>query len=107
MSLLYAAYDHATALLAGPTPTPAPLFENPPPKAPPGMEGTFTDWVSWAKYVGMVCGILGLIACGIMMTIGRRNRAHLSAEGASGLVWVIAGISAITLSVSVVTAMMG
>ncbi|MEU9079972.1 hypothetical protein AB0D22_35520 [Kitasatospora sp. NPDC048538] len=106
MSLLMAAYDHVIALPMN-DPTKPPLFTNPAPAPPPGMEGTFTNWVSWGKYVGMFCGIMGLIACGIMMTIGRRNRAHLSAEGASGLVWVIAGVSAITLSVSVVTAMMG
>ncbi|MFF4709592.1 hypothetical protein [Streptomyces sp. NPDC001297] len=80
---------------------------NPGPAAPPGMGGTFSDWISWAKYIGMFAGVMGLIACGVMMMVGRRNRSHLAAEGASGLVWVIAGASIVTLSVSMVTALMG
>lgn len=80
---------------------------NPPPQAPPGMEKTFSDWLSWGKYIGMFAGAIGLIACGVMMSIGRRNRSHLAAEGAGGVVWVIAGVSTVTLSVSVVVAMMG
>lgn len=80
---------------------------NPAPKAPPGMGGTFSDWISWGKYIGMFLGAMGLIACGGMMMIGRRNRSHLAAEGASGIVWVIGGASVVTLSVSLVTALMG
>uniref|UniRef100_UPI003F491E17 hypothetical protein n=1 Tax=unclassified Streptomyces TaxID=2593676 RepID=UPI003F491E17 len=80
---------------------------NPAPVAPPGMKNTFGDWISWAKYIGMVAGVIGLIICGIMMMVGRKNRSHLSAEGASGLVWVIAGLSVTTLAVSVVTSMVG
>lgn len=91
---------HHTLVLADPIPDP-----NPAP--PPGMKNTFSNWISWAKYLGMVAGAIGLIACGIMMMIGRRNRSHLAAEGAGGIVWVIAGISTVTLAVSVVTQMMG
>lgn len=80
---------------------------NPGPQAPPGMGKTFSDWISWGKYIGMFAGVMGFIACGIMMMVGRRNRSHLSAEGAGGLVWVIAGGSVVTLSVSIVTALMG
>ncbi|MFM9625307.1 hypothetical protein OHS71_41120 (plasmid) [Streptomyces sp. NBC_00377] len=80
---------------------------NPGPQAPPGMKGTFSDWISWGKYIGMFAGVMGFIACGVMMMVGRRNRSHLAAEGAGGLVWVIAGGSVVTLSVSIVTALMG
>ena len=78
---------------------------NPPPKAPPGTSGMFSNFIAWAKYIGMAVGVLGLIACGIMMSAGRRNRSHLAAEGASGLLWTGAGLSVIVLAVSIVTAM--
>lgn len=101
-SLLVTLADHGNSLV--------PLAEdipNPAPQAPPGMRGVFSDWISWAKYLGMVAGAIGMIACGIMMMVGRRNRSHLAAEGAGGIVWVIAGVSTVTLAVSVVTSMMG
>ncbi|WP_435137775.1 hypothetical protein [Actinacidiphila sp. bgisy144] len=105
MQLLTVAQDHLH-LLPVKDPTPASGLNNPAPVAPPGMQGTFNDWIAWAKYLGMVAGVIGFIACGIMMMVGRRNRSHLAAEGAGGLVWTIAGISTVTLAVSVVTAMM-
>ncbi|WP_234312802.1 hypothetical protein [Streptomyces sp. NRRL F-5065] len=75
-----------------------------PPASPPGMETILPEWVGWAKYVAIGAGILGLIACGIMMMVGRRNRSHLSAEGASGLLWVLGGLSVVTLAAGVVPA---
>ena len=74
------------------------------PKAPPGMEDVFPEWVGWGKWVAIGCGILGLIACGVMMMVGRRNRSHLAAEGASGLLWVMAGLSVVSLAAGVVPA---
>ena len=91
---------HHLSILADTLPNPAPV-------APPGTSATFSDWISWTKYVGMVAGAIGLMICGIMMMVGRRNRSHLSAEGAGGIVWVIGGISTVTLAVSVVTTMFG
>ncbi|MEV6672867.1 hypothetical protein [Streptomyces sp. NPDC051162] len=73
-------------------------YPNPKPEAPPGMKDVFGGWVAWAKWIAVMSGILGLIACGIMMMLGRRNRSHLAAEGASGIVWVIAGISVASLA---------
>jgi len=78
---------------------------NPSPVAPPGTAKFFADWISYTKYVGIIAGILGLMACGIMMAIGRRNRGNLAAEGASGLVWALAGLSVILLAVGIVSAM--
>jgi Type IV secretion system pilin len=94
--------DSATHMitLAGPLP-------NPKPAAPPGMAGTFSDWISWAKYIGMFAGVMGLITCGVMMMVGRRNRSHMAAEGAGGLVWTVAGLSTVFLAVGIVTAMAG
>ncbi|MER7952323.1 hypothetical protein ABTY59_33520 [Streptomyces sp. NPDC096079] len=80
---------------------------NAPPAAPPGMDSIMPTWVGWAKYAAIGGGILGLIACGIMMMIGRRNRSHLAAEGASGLLWVMAGLSIVALAGGVVPAIVG
>ncbi|MEU0670889.1 hypothetical protein ABZ508_34200 [Streptomyces lavendulocolor] len=82
---------------------PAPAWDAPP-KSPPGMETIMPEWVGWAKYFAIGAGILGIIACGIMMMVGRRNRSHLSAEGANGLLWVLGGLSVVTLAAGVVPA---
>lgn len=73
-----------------------------PAETPPGLGGLRSDWISWAKWLAILAGILGLIACGVMMMVGRRNRGHLAAEGASGLVWTIAGLSVVSLAAGVV-----
>ncbi|MGW1767188.1 hypothetical protein ACWCQL_24355 [Streptomyces sp. NPDC002073] len=75
---------------------------NQPPKSPPGMDTIMPKWVGWAKYFAIGAGILGIIACGILMMIGRRNRSHLAAEGANGLLWVLGGLSVVTLAAGVV-----
>ncbi|MDX2841030.1 hypothetical protein PV377_18975 [Streptomyces ipomoeae] len=102
MSLIHALSDVvALAPMAPGDPTPN---WDAPPASPPGMETILPEWVGWAKYVAIGAGILGLIACGIMMMVGRRNRSHLSAEGASGLLWVLGGLSVVTLAAGVVPA---
>jgi hypothetical protein len=82
-------------------------FPNPPPKSPPGLDKVFGSWISWAKWIAVAVGILGMIACGIMMMIGQRNRHHLAAEGAAGLVWVVAGISVASLAAGTVPMLFG
>lgn len=77
------------------------------PEAPPGMNGVFPQWVGWAKWIAIGCGIIGTIACGVMMMVGRRNRSHMSAEGAAGLLWVMAGLSVVSLAAGVVTGVLG
>ncbi|MCX4808972.1 hypothetical protein OG594_46830 [Streptomyces sp. NBC_01214] len=72
------------------------------PSSPPGMDTIMPQWVGWAKYFAIGAGILGIIACGIMMMVGRRNRSHLAAEGANGLLWVLGGLSVVTLAAGVV-----
>lgn len=42
-----------------------------------------------------------------MMAIGRRNRAHLAAEGANGILWTVAGVSLAMLAAGVVPGLMG
>ncbi|SOD67428.1 hypothetical protein SAMN06297387_13114 [Streptomyces zhaozhouensis] len=79
---------------------------DPAPEAPEGLEGLMPQWIGWAKWLAIGLGIIGLIACGIMMMIGRRNRSHLAAEGASGLLWVVGGISVVSLAGGVVPLML-
>ena len=76
-------------------------------ETPDGLEGLMPEWISWAKWLAIGAGIIGLIACGIMMMIGRRNRSHLAAEGASGLLWVVAGLAVVSLAGGTVPLIVG
>ena len=75
---------------------------NPTPQAPPGMAGPVNTLLGWWKWGALVAGVFGLIACGAMMAIGRRNRSSLAADGASGIPWVLAGLTLIALSSGIV-----
>lgn len=79
---------------------------NPEPAPPPGTRALFGDWISWGKYVAMFAGVIGLIACSVMMSLGRRNRHHMAADGAAGIPWVVAGLSLASLAVGIVTTVM-
>ncbi len=73
------------------------------PAAPPqGVEATVSTLLGWGKWVAFVCGVAGIIASGVMMMIGRRNRSQMSVDGATGLPWVIGGLSCVVLAVPVV-----
>ena len=80
---------------------------NPAPVAPPGLGDVVSDWIAWGKWVSGAGGFIGLMACGIMMMIGRRNRGHLAAEGASGTVWVVGGLSLVAAAPVLVTSVLG
>ena len=102
-TLFYSAAATARAILAGGTPTAPPNTSlDPGAVAPPGLDVVGSEWISWTTWVGEIGGILGLMACGIMMTIGRKNRSHLAGEGASGIPWVVAGLTIICLSSTIV-----
>jgi hypothetical protein len=75
---------------------------NPAPKAPPGLAGTVNTLLSWWKWIAMIAGVFGLVGCGAMMAIGRRNRSNLAADGATGIPWVLAGLTLIALSSGIV-----
>lgn len=77
------------------------------PTAPSGLADAAGQLIGIGKWVGLVLGIGGIIACGMMMAIGRRNNSRMSADGASGLMWVVAGVSVILLSVPIVGAVSG
>lgn len=90
---------HGVIILAASAP-------NPGPAAPPGLDAFGTTLISWMKWVGLVGGVAGLIACGIMMTVGRRGRSQLSADGASGIPWVLSGLTTISLAAGVAGALL-
>jgi len=75
---------------------------NPAPKAPPGLTGPINTLLAWWKWGALVAGVFGLIGCGAMMAIGRRNRSNLAADGAAGIPWVLAGLTLIALSSGIV-----
>jgi hypothetical protein len=81
--------------LAGGLPNPAPV-------APPGLSGDMNTLLAWWKWGALISGVFGLIGCGAMMAIGRRNRSSLAADGATGIPWVLAGLTLIALSSGIV-----
>jgi hypothetical protein len=64
----------------------------PTPSAPPGLGDLGTTVISWMTWILRICGVGGLLACGIMMAVGRRNRSALAADGAAGIPWVLGGL---------------
>ncbi len=75
---------------------------NPKPVAPPGLSRRVGALLGWWKWGSLVAGVFGLIACGAMMAVGRRNRSTLAADGAAGIPWVLAGLTLIALSSGIV-----
>jgi hypothetical protein len=75
---------------------------NPAPAPPPGLARRVDTLLSWWKWGSLIGGVFGLIACGSMMAIGRRNRSSLAADGAAGIPWVLAGLTLIALSSGIV-----
>jgi hypothetical protein len=100
-----ALHDLAAAFRDQAGPAPAPLaggVPNPPPVAPPGLARRVNTLLAWWKWGSLIAGVFGLIACGAMMAIGRRNRSNLAADGAAGIPWVLAGLTLIALSSGIV-----
>jgi len=75
---------------------------NPPIQAPPGLSGPVNTILGWGKWGVMVCGVAGLLICGGKMAIGHRNRAAFAAEGATGIPWVLAGLSLAAVAAAIV-----
>ncbi len=59
----------------------------------PGMTAAANLFIGWLKWVLIVGGVGGLIICGIMMAVGRRNRSSFAADGAAGIPWVLGGLA--------------
>ncbi|GLW34468.1 hypothetical protein [Actinoplanes regularis] len=71
----------------------APVVPNPTASPPPGLAEIGGQFIGWMKWILVACGVGGLIACGIMMTVGRRNRSSFAADGAAGIPWVLGGLT--------------
>jgi len=80
---------------------------NPPPQAPPGLQPAADTFISWMKWGGLVGGVIGMIICGLMMILGRRNRSATAVDGATGIPWILGGLTVISLSAGLVGALLG
>ena len=112
---LASALPHSQTILAGPNGTPTTGTGgggligcgdnnlNPCADAPQPVQQVANTLISWTRWVGLAGGVFGLMSCGVMMAIGRRNRSHLAGEGASGIPWVLGGLSVIALSYGIVS----
>lgn len=76
----------------------APKPPNPAPHPPPGLSGKVNTLLSWWKWIALALGVFGLIGCGALMIAGQRNRHNLAADGATGIPWVLGGLTLIVLS---------
>lgn len=81
------------------------IVPNPAPIAPPGMAEPAEQFIGWMKWVGIVAGIVGFGMCALMMILGRRNRSNMAVDGATGLPWVLGGLSTLTLAAGIVGAL--
>jgi hypothetical protein len=75
---------------------------NPPAQAPPGLAQPVNTILGWGKWGVLVCGVAGLLICGGKMAIGHRNRATFAADGATGIPWVLGGLSLAAVSAAIV-----
>jgi hypothetical protein len=80
---------------------------NPAPQAPPGLAQSADTFISWLKWGGLVGGVIGMIICGLMMILGRRNRSATAVDGATGIPWILGGLTVIALSAGFVGALLG
>ncbi len=72
------------------------------PETPPGVGPRVAPLIGWLKWGGLVAGVIGLIVCAIMMIMGRRSRNQTAIEGAVGIPWVLAGLTIIAFSATLV-----
>jgi len=81
---------------------------NPCAQAPSGaVAQVMQTFLAWTHWLGLGAGTFGFATCGIMMMIGRRNRSHLASEGASGMPWVLGGLSVVALAYGVTIQVLG
>ena len=79
---------------------------NPPPQAPPGLDAAANTFLGWIKWAGLIAGVLGLFICALMMMVGRRNRSTTAVDGATGIPWVLGGLTLMSLGAGVVGAIL-
>jgi len=62
--------------------------------------------LGWLKWTGLVAGLVGFAMCALMMILGRRNRSNMAVDGATGIPWVLGGLSLMSLSAGLVGAVL-
>jgi len=71
---------------------------NPPPAPVPGLQAPLSTIIGWGKWLMFFLGVIGILICAGQMTLGRRNRHAMSADGAAGIPWVLGGLSLAAIS---------
>jgi hypothetical protein len=80
-----------------------PGFNDPNPQAPDGkLTSAIEKLLGWMKWGGLVGAVAALIAAGIMMVVGRRNRNQMAVEGAMSIPWVVGGLALVLGAFSLV-----
>jgi hypothetical protein len=79
---------------------------NPAPQAPPGLDAAADTFLGWMKWGGLIAGILGLFISGVMMMVGRRNRSTTAVDGATGIPWVLGGLTTVSFASAIVGAVL-
>jgi hypothetical protein len=103
MTAMYAVTGgHLTALRAWHAAVAGAPVPDPIPQAPPGLAAKTDIVLGWGKWGVLVCGVAGLLISGGKMAIGHRNRSALAADGATGIPWVIGGLSLVAASAGIV-----
>ncbi|MFE9437046.1 hypothetical protein [Streptomyces sp. NPDC006640] len=74
------------------------------PKVIPGMNGSVGQMLSYALYVLVLAGIVGVIIGGIKLAISDKSRNGNGMEPAK---WIIGGLAAVILSGSVIAMVNG
>ena len=88
--------------LAAPEPTPGGGVPNPAPVPVPGLDAVANTFLGWGKWTLIVAGVLGMFICGGMMILGRRNRSSTAVDGATGIPWVLGGLTLGSIGAAVV-----
>ncbi|WP_218005193.1 hypothetical protein [Actinomadura macra] len=91
-------------LLLDPKETQSPEVKvpDPVPSPPPGLDKKMETLLAWGKWGVLICGIAGLFICAGQMAIGRKNRSTFATDGATGIPWVLGGLSLAATSAPIV-----
>jgi hypothetical protein len=79
---------------------------DPAPTPIPGLGDVSTRFLGWGKWALIVAGVLGMFICGGMMILGRRNRSSTAVDGATGIPWVLGGLTLGAIAATVVGAVL-
>ena len=93
----------ALTYLAAPSPPPG---IDPDPTPIPGLETAATMFLGWGKWALIIGGVLGMMICAGMMIMGRRNRSSTAVDGATGIPWVLGGLTLGAIAATVVGAVL-